>query len=125
MNETGQVYERTALVIDNDLIVLMGTVAMMRELGYTVRSTVLVHDAIAAFDAADPPDILVTDYSMPEMTGVNLAREVTTLKPLTHVLLVTGHNHINDDMPDGWQVLTKPFSSAALRHALDQLGLGK
>jgi CheY-like chemotaxis protein len=115
----------TVLVIDNDPIVLLGTAVMMRELGYDVQSTGSTDEAIAAFEAADAPDILVTDYSMPKMTGVDLARGIIRARPATRVLLVTGHLHIDDDMPDEWKILTKPFSCAELGHALYQLRLGK
>jgi CheY-like chemotaxis protein len=125
MTDMARAQKSTALVIDNDPLVLLGTVIMMRELGYDVRSTGSTDEAIAAFDVADAPDILVTDYSMPKMTGVDLARGIILARPDTRVLIVTGHQHLADDMPDGWKILTKPFSGAELDRALNQLGFAE
>ncbi len=55
-------------------------------------------DALAAF-AADPAafDIVLTDQTMPGMTGLALAREVTRHRPELPVLLCTG---FGEDLPD-------------------------
>jgi CheY-like chemotaxis protein len=112
----------TALVIDNDLLILMGTAHMMRELGYAVQSTAQIDEAIAAFEGPNPPDMLITDYSMPKMIGVDLAHRILSIRPETRVLLITGHDMI-DGLPEGWGILTKPFSENELMLALDRGGV--
>lgn len=42
-------------------------------------------------DLKTPPDLLVTDYFMPQMTGLDLIREVRTFYPNLPALLATGH----------------------------------
>jgi DNA-binding NtrC family response regulator len=41
-------------------------------------------------------DLIVTDQTMPEMTGMELAMEVMTLKPGVPVILCTGFSHMVD-----------------------------
>jgi CheY-like chemotaxis protein len=121
MNDNKPAPQATVLVVDNEPLVMLGTVVMLRELGYTVTSTELADQALAQFESDDAPAILVTDYAMPKMTGVHLAEAVLRLKPETRVLLVTGHENIGETTPSDWQFLSKPFSCAELRGALTRL----
>jgi FixJ family two-component response regulator len=41
--------------------------------------------------------LVLADQTMPEMTGIELAREVMALKPDIPVILITGFSHIVDD----------------------------
>ena len=122
MNDNSPALKTTVLVVDNEPLVMLGTVVMLRELGYTVTSTEQANHALEQFDRGDAPDILVTDYAMPQMTGIHLAECAVKLKPDTRVLLVTGHENIAETMPSDWQFLSKPFSSVELRNALTRLG---
>lgn len=36
------------------------------------------------------PDIVITDLSMPEISGVQMAREIITIKPDTRFIVITG-----------------------------------
>jgi DNA-binding NtrC family response regulator len=121
MNDNISAHKETVLVVDNEPLVMLGTVVMLRELGYTVSSTEQASCALEQFSRDDAPAILVTDYSMPQMTGIHLAECAVKLKPETRVLLVTGHENIAEIMPAGWQLLSKPFSSVELHHALARL----
>ncbi len=73
-------------------------------------------------------DLLVTDYSMPEMNGLELARAVHLIRPDLPIVLATGHI---DELPAGpvgeagvLLTLRKPVTrrqlAAALREALDR-----
>lgn len=112
---------KTALVVDNDPLVMLGTVVMLREIGYIVVSALSGEDALDMIARGKVPGILVTDYSMPNMTGVELAHAVIRLHPNTRVLVVTGHSELDEELPAQWRLLTKPFSSAELRDALVRL----
>lgn len=67
-------------------------------------------------------DLIITDQSMPDMNGTQLAASIKALSPATPVILLTG---FGDEMqaqgtrPDGVDlVLSKPVSMAGLRHAV-------
>jgi CheY-like chemotaxis protein len=70
-------------------------------------------------------DLVITDLTMPHLTGLQLAAEVTSLRPDLPVILITGVN----DKPD-WElgprriisaVLHKPFDQESLCRMVDQL----
>jgi CheY-like chemotaxis protein len=67
--------------------------------------------------ASDPLiRVLVTDFVMPGMTGVDLIAQAIQARPGLKALLITGYPHADGlaDLPAGIPVLTKPFRRAAL-----------
>jgi two-component system cell cycle sensor histidine kinase/response regulator CckA len=67
-------------------------------------------------------DLVITDESMPGLTGTELAKAVKEKSPSTPVILLTG---FGDDMrsdgklPEGVRcILAKPVSSSDLRSAI-------
>jgi PAS domain S-box-containing protein len=79
--------------------------------------------ALAAFSAAPQSfDAVVTDLTMPNMTGVRLCEEIARIKPGTPVILATGYLGANDRLVAGsrQQILPKPFSMENLSRSLQQ-----
>lgn len=84
--------ERVLFVDDEpDLAEMVGT--MLERLGYTVTA---VTDSQAALDlfSASPEnfDLVVTDLTMPKMTGVTLTRALKTHRPEVPVIICTGYS---------------------------------
>jgi DNA-binding NtrC family response regulator len=87
---------------------------------------VLERDPVAAAawldDAAQRLDILITDQSMPRMTGLALAQHVVLQRPDLPVLLYTGDADLADATELAHQgvreVMRKPIDLAALRTLL-------
>jgi YesN/AraC family two-component response regulator len=54
-------------------------------------------DALALLKS-DPSrfDLVITDQTMPEMTGVELAKEIFGLRPDMPVIMCTGFSHVVD-----------------------------
>jgi CheY-like chemotaxis protein len=81
------------LLVDDEPQVARVTEMMLQALGYRVRTFT---DSVAALEAfqADPQavDLMVTDMTMPEITGADLAREVLALRADLPVILCTGFN---------------------------------
>jgi signal transduction histidine kinase/ActR/RegA family two-component response regulator len=81
------------LLVDDEPQVARVTEMMLQALGYRVRTFT---DSVAALEAfqADPEavDLMVTDMTMPEITGADLAREVLALRADLPVILCTGFN---------------------------------
>ena len=69
----------------------------------------------------DAFDLLITDHSMPGMTGVELASASRKLRPSLPILLATGYA----EMPEGIQLdlprLTKPYQQDQLRDLLNKM----
>ena len=87
---------RILLVDDEEILTDMGS-QMLKRLGYTVTATNSSMDALAMFkDQPEGFDLILTDMTMPEMTGDILAREVIALRPDMPVIICTGFNESMD-----------------------------
>jgi DNA-binding NtrC family response regulator len=64
---------------------------ILESLGYRVTVCTASNDALSLFKI-DPMsfDAVITDYTMPQMTGIELAQEVMSIRPEIPVLLCTG-----------------------------------
>ena len=113
----------TALVVDDDVLIRLGTVLMVREIGFTLNTAPDGPSALALIDGGKRPDVLITDYDMPGMNGIELAKTLTEQHPEVDVLIVTGHDRIDEVLPKRWKILHKPFTSAALKLSLAAFGI--
>jgi PAS domain S-box-containing protein len=84
---------RILFVEDEEPLARLGEEAM-KELGYEVLVRTSSVDALEVF-RADPFrfDVVVTDQTMPNMTGEVLARELLQLRPDVPIILCTGFSH--------------------------------
>jgi CheY-like chemotaxis protein len=84
--------ESVLLVDDEDSILKMGRQVLER-LGYQVTSRTVSIEALEAFRAnPDKFDLVITDMTMPKMTGDKLAAELIRIRPGIPVLLCTGYS---------------------------------
>ena len=68
---------------------------ILTTLGYRVETTTSSLEAIERFKAApDQFDLIVSDLTMPKMTGEVLAREAMRIRPDIPVILFTGYSDI-------------------------------
>jgi len=112
--------ERVLLVDDEEL--LGGAVAKMIErLGYTPVRFKSPKAALADFARAPASfHVLVTDFTMPELTGLELARAVRAIRPDLPIIITSGSSGGAMDLT-GLTVsaqLSKPVSYATLGSAL-------
>jgi CheY-like chemotaxis protein len=104
--------ERILLVDDEPAVMEMGTI-LLEHLGYRVTSQT---DSVSALEVfrSNPHefDLVITDYTMPKLTGFDLAREVLRIRPDIPVLLCTGFSekitpeHVKEL---GMGLLMKPY----------------
>lgn len=82
--------ERILLVDDERILVEMGRLILER-LGYEVESRTNSVEALVLF-RADPDrfDLIITDLTMPKITGEELATEMKKIKPDIPIILCTG-----------------------------------
>ena len=88
--------ERILFVDDEEALIEMGE-ELLAELGYEVISRTSSREALALF-RLDPSrfDLVITDQTMPDMTGVELAKQILAVRPELPVILATGFSHLVD-----------------------------
>jgi CheY-like chemotaxis protein len=87
---------RILFVDDEDAIAHLGQ-ALLEPLGYEVVVTTSSLAALETFRAAAHRfDLVITDQTMPAMTGEALARAVRQIRPDIPIILCTGFSHTMD-----------------------------
>ncbi len=86
---------QTILLVDDETALLHMGEALLEQFGYKVVAKADAFEALKAFRAGpDAFDLVITDHTMPHMTGVDLAREMMRLRPDIPVILTTGFNRM-------------------------------
>lgn len=111
------------LLVDDEKSIADVTTSMLERLGYKVTVRLSGFDALEAFRSlADKIDLLITDLTMPQMTGLQLYREIKMIKPEVKVIICTGFSEqLNSDKSrvigiEGF--LNKPVVMAELAHCV-------
>ena len=109
------------LIVDDDGLVLMNTAAMLEDLGHRVISTVSSLDALAALERSRV-DLVITDYAMPQMNGLELAHAIEKRWPGLHVVMASGFAEMPAE-PGATQRqrISKPYAQSDLARLLHQL----
>ena len=82
--------ERILFIDDEEPLTDMGKI-MLESLGYDVVAKTSSIEALELFKAdADRFDLVITDLTMPHMTGDNLAKELMQIRPDIPIILCTG-----------------------------------
>jgi len=86
--------ERILFVDDEDLV-LHSIQPALERLGYRVTGRTSAADALALFrEKPDAFDLVLTDQTMPGITGEKLAREILTVRPGIPIILSTGFSEV-------------------------------
>ncbi len=111
--------ERILLVDDEESVVLV-IQSILEELGYQVTSFTKSMDALASFRAAPSSfDLVITDQTMPNMLGFDLAQKILDIRPDIPVILCSGYNDFLPEDQTGEKTgirafLTKPVNRVEL-----------
>jgi CheY-like chemotaxis protein len=111
------------LVVDDDPSVRKVISMLLRYDGHDVES-VDSGDAALALLTQRAFHIVVTDYTMPEMTGDQLIVCIRNLHPGLPVIMITAfpdHQVLNQSQGRADALLLKPFTREALRAAINQV----
>jgi CheY-like chemotaxis protein len=108
-------YGKRILVVedDADLALLMST--LLESSGYNVMAVSNGLDALRELSKRHF-DVIVTDYLMPQLNGLELLKHVRTQYPETPVILVSGHSpeSINALDPQPFARIRKPYENEIL-----------
>lgn len=100
---------------------------VLKSLGYTVHAFRRGREALQAVDEGERPDLVLTDYDMPGMNGVELARALAQRHPDLPLVMFSGRKHAGEfsGLPENILFfLSKPYNKdmigRAVRNVLDR-----
>lgn len=89
------------LLVDDDEDLVFGTGQMLKQLGYKVISRTDPLEALQLFRSVPGQfDLIITDLAMPHMSGFELARELTGIRPEIPIILCTGYDTVSNGDTD-------------------------
>jgi CheY-like chemotaxis protein len=110
----------TVLVVDDDVLVNIGTVDMIQDMGLQALEAYSGKEALDLLAENAAVRVLITDYSMPGMNGVELASKARAMRPDLHVVLATGYGELPGGEVSDLPRLSKPFQPTDLEACLQQ-----
>ncbi len=111
------------LLIDDEEMVLFSLQRVLKVSGYRVVAVKDSEEAFRLFER-DPYeyDLVITDLTMPKMTGVELARKALEIRPGIPVVLCTGFNDVINEREASSlgirELLLKPAGGKELKNAV-------
>jgi PAS domain S-box-containing protein len=107
------------LIVDDDANLAEAISEQIGVLGYTRQATTSAHEALRWLNE-EAFDVLMTDLSMPGLSGVELAKQAAGARPGLRVLFSSGYDMPDlPTMPFRWVALRKPFTIEELGAALE------
>ncbi|MDJ0388032.1 response regulator [Roseomonas sp. E05] len=107
----------SVLVVDDDPGVRGVTATFLANLGHRAVEAADGEAALRVLEQGEDIRVMVTDLTMPRMTGQELASRAHRLRPGLPILLLTGYAD-PEAVPEGYPVLRKPFRQADLARCI-------
>jgi signal transduction histidine kinase/CheY-like chemotaxis protein len=111
----------TLLFVDDDFLISLSTTALLEDLGHTVVSASSGAEALGVLRSDKAIDLMITDYAMPHMTGLQLAEEARSLRPGLPILLATGYADLPTRSSFDLPRLNKPYQQTELAEQIEAL----
>jgi two-component system, NtrC family, response regulator AtoC len=112
------------LIVDDEQSIRRLCMTVGQALGLVCAEADTAEAALESVETA-PPDLVVTDLKLPNLSGVDLLRKIKELLPRTEVAIMTGHGSIEsavEAMRQGaYDYIEKPFRVERLRQLLQRM----
>ena len=118
MSESKAAPSRTVLLVDDQDANRIMTKWFLNHFGYTVESARSAEEALAMFNS-QVHDLIVTDNSMPGMSGAEMSHVIKLRSASTPVVMLTGNLPSDRSCLD--LVLHKPIHLMRLKEAIEQV----
>ena len=106
-------YPLVILAVDDDELVLANTIAMLEDLGHTGLAAFSGNEGLQIL-RRQKVDLVITDYAMPYMDGLQLASAIKKEWPTIPIIIASGFAEMNPENEQSLHRLSKPFSEAEL-----------
>jgi DNA-binding NtrC family response regulator len=112
------------LIVDDEQSIRRLCMTVGQGLNFICTEAETAEAALGSVEVA-PPDIVVTDLKLPNLSGTELLRKIKELLPRTEVAIMTGHGSIEtavEAMRQGaYDYIEKPFRVERLRQLLQRM----
>ena len=112
----------TIVVLDDEPSIVQMCITVLQSQGHAVTGFTKATDALTHLES-ESADLLVVDYKMPELTGIDFIKRAWALRPGMRVVMITAHGtreviaRANDT---GVNVVLKPFTPGELAKGIAQ-----
>ena len=111
---------RIALVVEDDMLVRMAIVDMLETAGHGAEEAPDAETALQRLENDGRFNVLVSDISLPGLSGEELAATVSTRWPAIRIVLVSGRDRTSLSQSNGQiSFLPKPFQFEELLKAVE------
>jgi len=88
----------TILFVDDEISITHMVERMFERLGYKIETATTPQDALELFRTnPDHFDLVITDMTMPQMTGVKLSEKLMDIREDIPIIICTGHSALVDE----------------------------
>ncbi len=105
------------VVVDDEPTIVLMCRRVLESQGHAVQGFTDVRTALARLEA-EAADLLVVDYKMPELNGIEFVRRVWAVRPGLRVVMITAHGTrevIEQATQSGVKIVVlKPFTPSEL-----------
>ena len=112
------------LVVDDEKNIRSGLAKFLESSGHQVTTAECGPRALAVLAGESNFDLVLTDYQMAEMNGLELLKQIKQHHPDTLVILMTAFGTIENAVAamkaGAYDYVTKPFSLMQIQHLLDR-----
>ncbi len=90
MDESGAKALKLLIVEDSEDLVAIWKI-LFRQAGYSARFCTSGERAVSTVEEGYALDVLITDYYLPDLTGLQVIEQVRARRPQVHFLMITGN----------------------------------
>jgi PAS domain S-box-containing protein len=108
------------LLVDDDPLIAMTMNAVLADIGHETLEAHSGRGALEMLESGHRVDLVITDYAMPGMNGLQLVREIRSRGLKLPVVLASGYAELPEGTSDQLVRLAKPFGRSDLLKAVDR-----
>ena len=121
VNEDGILEKPVVLIVEDEAIIRMETVQVVKDAGYAVLDAPNTDKAMIVLESRRDIRAVFTEIRVPgQRNGMELGRTIAERWPLIRLLMTSGTPKA-DDFPADWHYIQKPYDGAQIAIALRAL----